>query len=261
VPVQSPKGYWDDRASRFASRGAGLAAVCSYGMPAFYNGTIHLVQYLALRRWLRVRPGTSVLEIGCGVGRWSLRLAQRGAVVTGMDLSQRMVLEARRRAGAQRLAGRCNFVVADISSPGLRGRFDVVLGVTVLQHLLDPAQFERAVLNIRRFLAPGGRAIVLEAAPSRPTARCNTPVFVAREDQQYLDAFRRAGLRCRVRTGVDPAPFKTWFLPSYRSLPRPIALAGLAGVTAAGFPLDVVLGRVCADISWHKLFILEEDHA
>lgn len=259
LPVRTARGYWDDRARRFASRGAGLAAVCAYGMPAFYNGSIHFLQHLALRRWLRVPPGTTVLEIGCGVGRWSRRLAKRGALVTAIDLSPTMVAEARRRATAARLAGRCRFLVADVCKPAVAGRFDIVLMVTVLQHLLDAAQFEASMRCIADHLSPRGRAILLEAAPTHATARCNSAVFVAREERTYREAFRRAGLQCFDVSGVDPAPFKTWFLPRYGTLPRPLALGGLLGVTAAALPIDVLLGRRLPRASWHKVFILGHD--
>ena len=86
-----PSNYWEDRARRFASQGAGLAAVCAYGMPEFYNKMIHCCQHLALAPWLNIAPGTRVLDVGCGVGRWSSLLAARGAIVTGMDLSPTMI--------------------------------------------------------------------------------------------------------------------------------------------------------------------------
>jgi 2-polyprenyl-3-methyl-5-hydroxy-6-metoxy-1,4-benzoquinol methylase len=257
-PTELSRLYWDERARRFASRGAGLAAVCAYGMPWFYNHTIHLLQYLALRRWLRVPSGTTVLEIGCGVGRWSRRFAKRGAIVTGIDLSHEMVSEARRRARVEHLDGRCSFLVSDASAPSIAGRFDVVFGVTVLQHLLDGERFEAAVQAIADHLAHGGHAVLLEAAPWRLLERCNSAVFVAREECIYQRAFRRAGLRCVKSTGVDPMPFKTWFLPHYGELPRPIALAGLIAVTAAALPIDLVFGRLWARASWHRVFVLEQ---
>ena len=71
-----PARYWEERARRFGGTGAGLAAVCSYGMPWFYNRYIDLTQWLALSPWLDVAVGTSVLDVGCGVGRWSRRLAR-----------------------------------------------------------------------------------------------------------------------------------------------------------------------------------------
>src|ERR1700750_3375535 len=96
--LYQPSTYWEERARRFAGEGAGLAAVCAYGMPEFYNRTIQLEQRLALRPWLNVAPGTRVLDVGCGVGRWSRMLAARGAHVTGVDLSPTMIKQERHRA-------------------------------------------------------------------------------------------------------------------------------------------------------------------
>src|SRR6266436_9663824 len=133
-PLYQPSAYWEDRARRFAGEGAGLAAVCAYGMPEFYNRTIQLEQRLALRPWLRVKPGARVLDVGCGVGRWSRLLAAKGADVTGIDLSPTMVEQAQRRAVTEGLADRCRFRVQDLSRLEIEGQFDLVLGVTVLQH-------------------------------------------------------------------------------------------------------------------------------
>lgn len=248
--------YWEDRAQRFASAGAGLAAVCSYGMPSFYNASIDLCQRLALAPWLEVAPGTSVLDIGCGVGRWSRRLARRGALVTGIDLSPTMVAEARRRARAEGVSERCDFQIGDVTELDLPGRFSLVLGITVLQHLLAEGQLDAAVHRLARHVAPGGRLVLLEAAPDRRTARCDTAVFEARGQASYLAAFAGAGLEVERVTGVDPAPFKIKLLPHYRRWPRPLATASLAVATALSLPLDVVVGRAWVQASWHKVFVL-----
>src|SRR5258706_426682 len=129
VPDASPKGYWDARAHQFARQGAGLAAVCSYGMPSFYNSYIDLLQRRALDRWLiPTREGT-VLEIGCGVGRWTRRLARTGTDVVGLDLSETMIAEARRRARRDGVHERCRFLVADSAEFALRARFDRIVGI------------------------------------------------------------------------------------------------------------------------------------
>src|ERR1700736_2059184 len=107
--LYSPRAYWEDRARRFAGEREGLAAVCAYGMPEFYNRAIHLEQRLALAPWLKVDPGTRVLDVGCGVGRWSRLLAARGAVVTGVDLSPTMIAQAERRARRQGMQRQCRF--------------------------------------------------------------------------------------------------------------------------------------------------------
>src|SRR5580704_9264608 len=113
--LYSPPHYWEDRAQRFAGERDGLAAVCAYGMPEFYNRAIHLEQHLALAPWLKVRAGTRVLDVGCGVGRWSRLLAARGAEVTGIDLSPTMIAQAQRRATAEGVGDRCRFLVQDLS--------------------------------------------------------------------------------------------------------------------------------------------------
>ncbi len=99
-----PVTYWEDRAQRFAAEGEGLAAVCSYGMPEFYNRVIDYCQWLALRRWLDIPPGTRVLDVGCGVGRWSRRLAARGAQVTGIASLRQSWFQAQAVAAPEALA-------------------------------------------------------------------------------------------------------------------------------------------------------------
>ena len=230
--VYRPGVYWDDRARRFAAEGDGLAAVCAYGMPGFYNRAIHLTQRLALSRWLRVRPGTRVLDVGCGVGRWSRLLASRGAEVTGIDLSATMIGEARRRAAAAGLSGRCRFLVQDSAQLNIGGQFDLVLAVTVLQHMLDPESVRSALQRMAAHLAPGGRMVLLEAAPTYVARDCDSTVFQARHRGAYLQLFGECGLRVQAITGVDPAPFRPRLLPHLPRLPRPVSMTALALATA-----------------------------
>ena len=260
LPSPAESGdYWEGRARRFATDGAGLRAVCSYGMPGFYNTAIHYTQTLALAPWLDVEPGTPVLDVGCGVGRWSIRMARRGAQVTGVDLSPTMVEEAGRRARLAGVGERCTFRQGDLAGLDLGRRFRRILGVTVLQHILDRERLRAAVARLAAHLEPGGRMVLLEAAPDRATTRCDTAVFHARTTEFYRQVFSGAGLRCADISGVDPAPFKTWYLPHYSRLPEPIRVLGLALVTAASLPVDLMLGRAMVRASWHKVFRLEHE--
>lgn len=252
-----PSSYWEERARRFAGQGAGLAAVCSYGMPEFYNRMIHWCQRLALEPWLEIIPGTRVLDVGCGVGRWSSLLAARGAQVTGMDLSPTMIAEANRRAAENGVANRCRFLVQDLAQLDAGEKFDLVLGVTVLQHILDPQALRAAVERMSEHLAPDGRMVLLEAAPERVANHCDTTVFRARQRSVYLELFARAGLQLRAMTGVDPAPFKTWLLPHLRRLPRPLAMSAIALVTLLSAPVDMIFGRRAVKRSWHAVFVLQ----
>ncbi|MDP9083613.1 MAG: class I SAM-dependent methyltransferase [Pseudomonadota bacterium] len=252
-----PGLYWEDRAQRFASERDGLAAVCAYGMPEFYNRAIHLEQRLALAPWLKVPAGTRVLDVGCGVGRWSRLLAARGADVTGVDLSPTMIAQAQRRAAADGVADRCRFQVQDLSRLDVGAKFDLVLGVTVLQHILNPAALHSALASMAAHLAPGGRMILLEAAPTTGVSRCDSSVFRARHRDVYLDLIRNCNLELRALTGVDPAPFRRHLLPHIRKLPGKLSLALLALATALSLPIDAVFGRRAVKRSWHAVFVLE----
>ncbi len=252
----SPRAYWNARAAQYASHGEGFAAVCSFGMPLFYNRYIHFLQQRALAHWLAVPDGARVLEIGCGVGRWTRRLAAAGHDVVGFDLSRTMIDEARRRAEDEHVSQRCRFFVADCASFSLDRQFDRIFGVTILQHILDGPRLAAALINITRHLAPGGRVVLLEAAPSTATARCDSAIFVARTERIYRDAFEAVGLRCVSIEGVDPAPFRTWFLPWFRSMPRPLAASAMFMATVAGAPIDVLAPPRTRAASWHKVFVL-----
>ena len=255
--MSEPAVYWEARARRYASEGQGLAAICSYGMPGFYNRAIDACQRLALRPWLRVPPGTRVLDVGCGVGRWSLELAGRGARVTGIDLSPTMIALAQLYAGLQGLATRCRFRVQDLATLEVAGRFDLVLGVTVLQHILEPRALRAAVERLVAHLARDGTLVLLEAAPDGSLGSCDSVVFQARQRSVYLQLFSECGLRLRAISGVDPAPFRIWLLPRLPRLPRWARAPALALITAASLPIDLLFGRRALRQSWHAVFILE----
>jgi 2-polyprenyl-3-methyl-5-hydroxy-6-metoxy-1,4-benzoquinol methylase len=251
--------YWEERARRFAAQRAGLAAVCSYGLPSFHNRYIDLVQWLALRPWLRASRAMTVLDAGCGIGRWSRRLARRGATVTGVDLAPSMIEEANRRVAAEGLRDRCRFRVGDVAELDLGRRFERVLCVTVLQHIVDADRFHAAIERLAAHLADDGRLLVLEVAPSDTSARFDTAAFVSRDETSYRDAFARAGLRCLSISGVDPAPLRVSLQARFTELPRAVALPALLAATALALPVDVMAGRRCVRRSWHKLFVLATD--
>lgn len=257
--LYTPPLYWEDRARRFAGERDGLAAVCAYGMPEFYNRAIDWEQRRALAPWLKVSKGARVLDVGCGVGRWSRMLAARGAHVVGVDLSPTMIEQARERAAAQGVADRCRFAVTDVTRFDLGERFDLVLGVTVLQHILDPGAFRAALSAMAGHLAPDGRMVLLEAAPTTAISRCNSTVFMARHRDTYLDVIRSCGLKVLALTGVDPVPFRRQVLPYLRDVPRVAAVTLLVLATALSLPVDLLFAHRAVKRSWHAVFVLQRN--
>jgi hypothetical protein len=167
-----------------------------------------------------------------------------------------MIAEARRRAGRGSLHGECRFLVEDLTALAIGERFDLILGVTVLQHILDAAALRLALRRLVEHLDEDGVLILLDAAPERALGRCDSAVFRARPRSSYLRLFTECGLEVRAMTGVDPAPFRTWLLPQLPRLSSTARLAALAAVTALSLPIDIPLGRKWVGRSWHALFVL-----
>lgn len=97
-----------------------------------------------------------IADLGCGTGRYGLRLAKSGYTVTLSDLSPGMVEAARRKAEAMGVTNRVEFVVADAMDLGALGseRFELAVAQgDVLSFVAKPA---RALKEVRRILAPGG---------------------------------------------------------------------------------------------------------
>ena len=97
--------------------------------------------------------------------------------------------------------------------------------------------------------------MLLEAAPSLATTRCDTTAFRARTTEWYVEALQRAGLRLTARRGVDPMPLKSWLLPVYQRWPPLLRVAALAVTTAISLPFDWTFGRALARHSWHAVLV------
>jgi SAM-dependent methyltransferase len=118
-----------------------------------------------------IRPdsGQTVLEIGCGIGRMTARLADLYGEVIGLDLSETMLERARtvlRDAPNVRLvhgSGRDLAGIADAS-------VDVVFSYIVLQHIPTPDGQLAYLRETRRVLRPGGVA-GLQIRSNSPLAR------------------------------------------------------------------------------------------
>lgn len=111
----------------------------------------------AMRRVLeRVPPGSDVLELACGTGVWTERLAKRAAALTAVDAAPEMIELARVRAPG------VTFLRADLlvwSGPGRR--FDVVFFGFWLSHV--PAQrFAEFWTMVGDCLIDGGRAVFVD---------------------------------------------------------------------------------------------------
>ena len=105
--------------------------------------------------------GSTVLEVGCGVGAQTTTLARRSPLAQFMsiDISAESIVEAERKTAAAGL-GNVQFLQADLFAlPFSPGTFDHVFVCFVLEHLRQPAH---ALAILRDLLNPGGTVTVIE---------------------------------------------------------------------------------------------------
>lgn len=99
-----------------------------------------------------------VLDVGTGTGVIALLLAGMGYAVTGIDLSEGMLGEARRKAQASGTTAR--FEIGDaMDPPGAPASVDAIISRHVLWTLTDPG---RGLTNWLRILRPGGRLVTVD---------------------------------------------------------------------------------------------------
>ncbi|HEY3759738.1 MAG TPA: class I SAM-dependent methyltransferase [Solirubrobacteraceae bacterium] len=165
-----------------------------------------------------LRPGMTVLDVGCGTGAITEGIAQAvapGGAVVGVDVSKELI--ARAQARAERHAN-LSFELADLSSLAHQARrFDVVTAARMLLWLADPRAAVAALASVAR---PGGIVVVLDYNLRKTSWEPEPPESVA--------AFYGAFLEWRAQAGMDnemadhlQALFEELGLREVRRTPQP----------------------------------------
>jgi SAM-dependent methyltransferase len=157
-----------------------------------------------LRTLLPPAPA-DVLDIGTGTGFRALMCADLGHRVTGIDMSESMLNDARVMAAERAKAGLATyppvFRVGNGNAPDLPpGSLDVVGNRNVIWTLLDPAN---AFKNWWALLRPGGRVLAIHGVPAQPEEVA--VARLAKPDKYYTDDVKERLLPIRFRPTFDPA--------------------------------------------------------
>ena len=130
-----------------------------YDPPAFDAVVGPAIDFLA------AAPGERVLDMGCGEGKETYVLAERGLTVISTDLSHVQLARARERVRDGLPDARAHFVQANAEElPFVAGAFRVIYGKAILHHL----DLDLAAAEVDRLLLPGGRATFAEPLPRHP---------------------------------------------------------------------------------------------
>jgi SAM-dependent methyltransferase len=149
--------------------------------------------------------GARVLDAGCGDGWYAEQLVARGARVTAVDASPRMVEHARRRLGPA-----VEVRTADLGQPldFADGSFDGIVSALALEHVRD---WDAVLAELRRVLAPGGWLLFSAQHPAFTGMRLPSAAYleVVRVEEEWgwvggaVPAFYHRPLSAMVNTLVD----------------------------------------------------------
>jgi SAM-dependent methyltransferase len=119
--------------------------------PAIYAQNAGFVYGLAggVMEWLAPQSGEKILDLGCGDGQLTVRLAESGAIITGVDADPRMV-EAARLRGVE-----AHHAMAE-SLPFSDAEFDAVFSNAALHWVRDQ---DAMMAEVHRVLKQGGRFV------------------------------------------------------------------------------------------------------
>ncbi len=158
------------RSGSFANMRYSIEVAAAYdALAADYNREIHPDQWMRKVLWRRYnrlfRAGDRVLDVACGTGLDMLYLARRGARMTGIDVSARMIAELESEAERQGLRERMQLHVADVAEltnwPGnyFHGILSAFAGLNTVHDLRGFAA------DAARLLLPRGRMVVHMLTP------------------------------------------------------------------------------------------------
>ncbi|MCH7782118.1 class I SAM-dependent methyltransferase [candidate division KSB1 bacterium] len=108
-----------------------------------------------LEKILSLQPEQKLLDLCCGTGRYSLALAQRGYVVTGLDLSSRLIDFAKKRS--KELGVKVDFIVRDMRDIPFSGYFDGILNMfTSFGYFETDSENEKVIMAASNALKKDG---------------------------------------------------------------------------------------------------------
>jgi len=105
---------------------------------------------------LKPSAGMAILDVGCGTGNLSLKLARLGCSITGIDISEKMLTFAREKAQKEQLPAEfMSMDASDLEFP--EEAFDAVVSMAALEFMQDQ---QKTLDEMFRVLKKGGKLLV-----------------------------------------------------------------------------------------------------
>lgn len=120
--------------------------------------------------------GSNILDTGCGTGNYSIELARRGYIVTGLDISRELISEAKKKSESKSLP--LKFEIGDILKLSSTQKFDGILCRGVLNDIIDDKSRREVFFSFACALRKNG-VLILDVREWNSTVirKTKEPVF------------------------------------------------------------------------------------
>lgn len=179
--------YWDDRVSRNGHTGWSDWLIYEFDQLAREKAIRGVLSKIGANR-----RNAKAIDLGTGTGDFARMLAGTYSEVVAVDISERVLEIARRINGGTK---NIRFVHPDALSTEDTRDADLVLSVTVLNHIMDDAVLHATIENLRKGLAADGYFIALEYCAPKTAAGSSYQRCMKFEEWKTL--FSRCGLALR----------------------------------------------------------------
>jgi ubiquinone/menaquinone biosynthesis C-methylase UbiE len=175
------------------------------------NAYIDGSQKRLVSKAVRLEPHFSVLDYGCGGGRWTLWFARQVDHVVGVDLSPKMVEAARQAADEAGIRNAEHRTIDGMPLPFEDGVFDLVNAVWVLRYITNDDQLACTIKELCRVIRPGGHVTFIEMiAKDGPELKEHEGEFtgaaVYRRWEQYRSLFEGCGMEMKESAISSASP-------------------------------------------------------
>jgi SAM-dependent methyltransferase len=147
------------------------------------NALIDRIHKFAVGRALGSLEGRQVLDFGCGTGRLTRFVAERGADAVGVDATPEMIDAARSLSPELRFER-----IDGATLPVPDGAFDVVLTAYVLQYYVGGRGLDGLVAEFARVLRSGGTLVAIEQVASSLDRGAEASAYAAELGSPPFDA-------------------------------------------------------------------------
>ena len=259
--------FWDDRAKKFQNTPSTTLSISAHDEE--YKKYKDVLQRRAVFKLLKLDKTMTVLDVGCGVGRWSFLVAPQVKKVYATDISNEMVKIAKDIQKEKKIEN-IEFLQAKVEKlPVKDAQIDAAISITVLQHVKDE-DIDFAINELARVCKSGSKVCILEST----LEKARSSYLYPRSLKKWTELFNKHNFKLVKWLPVAVLPLDELFAAGSKitnSLPdnqtkkegkttkQKIKQAMKSIVLNSSLPFDMYLGNTFKHKSNQKVILFEKN--